>query len=99
MAIFFCRLIPPRPSFANDMTGEEAALMQAHAAYWTHGIEARRAVAFGFVADARGPFGMGIVECDDRAAAEEFTSQDPVILADRNFRYEVSAMPRGISHR
>ena len=32
---YVCRLIPPRPSFVQDMTAEEAGVMQAHVAYWT----------------------------------------------------------------
>jgi hypothetical protein len=31
---FLCRLLPPRPTFAQDMTAEEATVMRDHAAYW-----------------------------------------------------------------
>jgi hypothetical protein len=32
-SFFFCRLLPPRPSFALDMAPEEREIMQKHAAY------------------------------------------------------------------
>jgi len=31
---FFLKLVPPRPTFANNMTPDEAKLMQEHADYW-----------------------------------------------------------------
>ena len=31
---FVCRLLAPRPTFRQDMTGEERAHMQAHVGYW-----------------------------------------------------------------
>lgn len=35
MNCFPYKLIPPRPTFAADMTGTEQAVMAEHAAYWT----------------------------------------------------------------
>lgn len=99
MATFFCRLLPPRATFAADMSPEEAGLMQDHARYWSAGIAAGQVYGFGFVADAAGPFGIGIVEAADEAAARAFTAGDPVILRDAGFRYEISLMPMGLQHR
>src|SRR6476619_6073566 len=31
---FFFKLLPPRPSFTQDMTEAERELMERHAAYW-----------------------------------------------------------------
>ncbi|HEX9548896.1 MAG TPA: hypothetical protein VF942_16265 [Acidimicrobiales bacterium] len=31
---FVYRLVPPRPTFAADMTDDEKAIMAEHAAYW-----------------------------------------------------------------
>lgn len=97
MADFFCKLLPPRPTFAQDMTEDERQLMQEHAGYWREGIQAGRAVAFGFVADPDGPFGLGIVRVDDEAAARSFTDEDPVIRARRGFEYRILPMPLGIA--
>ena len=54
MSAFFCKLVPPRPTFAADMTPEERALMQAHAEYWKRYVDSGQVIAFGFVADAAG---------------------------------------------
>ena len=52
---YFCRLIPPRPTFAMDMNDEERALMQQHAAYWWKKMDEGKVIAFGPVADPQGP--------------------------------------------
>src|SRR5208283_3626666 len=51
---FFCRLIPPRPTFAADMTPDEASIMQSHVAYWSDLLARGKAVVFGPVADPHG---------------------------------------------
>ena len=99
MAAFFCKLLPPRQTFALDMTAEEGALMQAHGEYWTQGIERGHAVVFGLVGDPAGPYGIGIVEFEDKRAAQRYTDNDPVIMSNRGFRYEVLPMPFGVTHR
>lgn len=35
---FFCRLIPPRAAFPQDITAEEKLLMQEHARYTREGF-------------------------------------------------------------
>jgi hypothetical protein len=99
MPTFFCRLLPPRPTFAVDMTAAEAALMASHAEYWRGGIANGQAYAFGFVADQAGPFGMGVVEFESPDRARTFTDGDPVIRAGAGFAYEISLMPLGITLR
>ena len=99
MADFFCRLIPPRPSFASDMTEQEAKLMQKHAVYWKSWMAKGCVIAFGFVGDPGGAYGVGIVAFPDDAAARSFTDSDPVIAANAGFRYEVLPMPLGAVHR
>ena len=98
MKTYFCRLISPRPTFAQDLTGDEAKLMQAHAAYWKGWMDKGWVVAFGLVADPAGPYGIGIVEVENAADVLGLTRDDPAIRADRGFRYEVHPMPRGAIH-
>ena len=98
MLTFFCRLNPPRPSFAMDMSPEEAELMQEHAEHWRGAMGRGEVVAFGLVADPNGPFGIGILQTDDEAAARTFTDADPVIRSGRGFRYDVLPMPFGVVH-
>ncbi len=97
MATFFCRLNPPRSTFASDMTPDEASLMGEHAEYWHGGRTSGNVKAFGLVADPKGAYGIGIVEFPGEAEARTFTVNDPVIRADRGFHYEVSPMPLGVA--
>ena len=99
MATFFCKLIAPRATFAFDMTDEERSLMEGHRIYWTRAVDDGRVVAFGMVGDPAAPFGIGIVEVEDEPAAQRFTNGDPVILANRGFRWDVLPMPFGVIHR
>ena len=98
MSAFFCKLVPPRPTFAADMTPDERALMQAHAEYWKRYVDSGQVIAFGFVADTAGPYGIGVVEFDDENAVRDFTAADPAIAANRGFRYEIHLMPLGVTH-
>jgi uncharacterized protein YndB with AHSA1/START domain len=94
---FMCRLVPPRPTFAADMNAEEAAVMRAHAAYWTTLLEDGTAVVFGPVADPQGAWGLGVV----RAASEEklhaLRDGDPAIQSKRGFRYEILPMIQAVT--
>ena len=96
MAAFYCRLNAPRPSFVQDMSPEEAAIMQAHGAYWRGYVEKGNVVAFGLVADPAGAFGVGLVEFDDAAQAREFADNDPTIKSGRGFSFDVLPMPMGV---
>jgi hypothetical protein len=99
MQTFFCRLNAPRPSFTRDMTAEERALMGEHAAYWRDRMTKGEVIAFGLVADPAGAFGIGIVQLASEAEAQRFTAQDPVMKANRGFRYDIHPMPLGAVHR
>jgi len=93
---FLCRLLPPRATFALDMNVEESALMGVHVEYWRDHMRAGRVVVFGPVADPQGPWGLGIVRGAGLAEVETFTGQDPVIAADRGFRYEILPMVEAV---
>jgi uncharacterized protein YciI len=94
MNYFFYRQNPPCPTFPGDMTASERALMQEHVEYWTRLMEQGRVLAFGPVADPKGTYGIGIIRVEDSQAAEALAANDPVILADAGFGFEVHAMPR-----
>src|SRR5215210_7376278 len=97
VSYFFCRLNPPRPSFANDMSHEERELMGAHFAYWTPLLEDGRVLVFGLVDDPTGPWGATIVNVDDEEAARALTDDDPVIRAGEGFHYDVFPMPNAVT--
>ncbi|MEZ2129903.1 MULTISPECIES: YciI family protein [unclassified Sinorhizobium] len=93
MAYFHMKLVPPRPSFPHDATGEEMAAMKEHADYWLRQTQAGTAIAVGPVFDPRGAWGMAVVEVDDADAVQALIEADPVTIADLGFSYEVSPMP------
>jgi uncharacterized protein len=79
MTTFVLRLIAPRPTFAQDMSDEERAIMGRHAAHWQPYLAEGRMVVFGPVLGDTGSFGLAVVEADDEAALREFAAQDPVV--------------------
>jgi uncharacterized protein YndB with AHSA1/START domain len=89
---FLCKLIGPRPTFPFDMTPDEQALMGNHAAYWASHLADGTVVVFGPVMDPGGPWGLGIVRAQDEAALRAYLAKDPVITAERGFRYETMLM-------
>jgi uncharacterized protein YciI len=92
---FFCRLIAPRPTFAQDMSADEAQVMQEHAAYWKDWMTRGHVIGFGLVADPAGAYGIGIVDFDSIADAKAFTDGDPTIRSARGFAMEIHPMPLG----
>ncbi|HEX7324777.1 MAG TPA: YciI family protein [Rhodanobacteraceae bacterium] len=98
MKTFFCKLIPPRPTFDRDLSGDEAKLMHAHAAYWRGWMGKGKVVAFGPIADPAGAFGVAILEVAGEREVQQLTSDDPVIRSGRGFRWELHPMPLGAVH-
>ncbi len=76
---FLYRLLPPRPSFAQDMSSADADVMQRHVGYWQELLNREVAVAFGPVLDAKGPWGLGLLDLDDEQAAREIGEGDPAV--------------------
>ncbi|HYU22199.1 MAG TPA: YciI family protein [Candidatus Dormibacteraeota bacterium] len=97
MKYFFCKLIPPRPTFAQDMTPAERALMGEHVAYWQDLMHKEKALAFGPVADPQGGYGIGIIAASDDAEIDTLRNNDPTIRANQGFRFEALPMPRLMS--
>ena len=91
---FFMRLIPPRPSFTDDITPDELALMQAHFAYTKQHFDAGTVLVFGPVFAEGGTFGMAVMNVDDVADVHAFMADDPSIKAGLN-TYEVWPMRLG----
>jgi len=65
MKYFLFKLIPPRSTFAQDMTETEAKLMQEHAVYWKGLMDRGLVIIFGPVADPKGTYGVAIVEVEE----------------------------------
>jgi uncharacterized protein len=76
---FLYRLLPPRPSFAQDMSPAEAEVMERHVAYWQDLLGRDVAVAFGPVLDPEDPWGLGLLDLDGEKAAREIGEGDPAV--------------------
>jgi uncharacterized protein YciI len=92
MKYFLCKLVPPRPSFPQDMTSREAEIMQAHTAYCGELLRAGKAIVFGPVADPAGVWGLGVLRLPDDADPQAIVANDPVMKADAGFTYQVMPM-------
>jgi len=84
---FFMKLIPPRPTFANDMSEEEARLMHEHIVYWKVLQEKGICLVFGPVLDPAGVYGVAIVAVDDESTIEALEANDPTVKGGIN-RFE-----------
>ncbi len=91
MSHFFFKLIPPRTTFATDMSEEEGALMHAHVGYWEPQL-GRAVVVFGPVFAPQGIFGVGIARFEDEEQARAFAANDPAIKGNAGFTYEIHPM-------
>jgi uncharacterized protein YciI len=88
---FFFRLIPPRPTFPQDMDERERALMSEHAAYMPRFFDTGEVMAYGPVLDPEQSFGIALLEMADQAEAEPFAQGDPGVKAGMN-RYTIAPM-------
>jgi hypothetical protein len=91
MKYFLYKLIPPRPTFPQDMTELERKLMQEHVAYWKDLANRRIAIVFGPVSDPRGTYGLARVKfcptcSDERPLQDQYCSRHypPIALQMRD---------------
>jgi uncharacterized protein YciI len=76
---FLYRLLPPRRTFAQDMSPAEAEVMQRHAGYWQDLLNRDVALAFGPVLDPEDPWGLGLLDLEDEQAARAIGDSDPAV--------------------
>ena len=76
---FVYRLIPPRSTFAGDMSDHEKAVMAEHVTYWTPLIESGRVVVFGSVLEAAGLWGLAVLEAQSVDEVREIAERDPAV--------------------
>jgi uncharacterized protein YciI len=89
---FLVKLIPPRPTFSQDMTEEELNAMHEHAAYWRRHLEAREVLLFGPVADPKGTWGLAILNVENERRAKDLANSDPLITGGVGFQVEMYPM-------
>ena len=88
---FLYRLLPPRPSFPQDMSPEETDVMNRHLGYWQDLLDRKVALAFGPVLDPEGTWGLGLLDLDDEQAARAVGEDDPAVRSG-TCTYEVVPM-------
>jgi uncharacterized protein len=88
---YFFKLIPPRPTFMQDMTDEEKRLMDEHGRYFQEHFAAGRVLLFGPVMASGGAFGLGVLEVENEAEAQQFGEGDPSVKAGLN-KFEIHPM-------
>ena len=91
---FVYRLIPPRSSFASDMSDGEKAVMGEHAVYWTKLCERGRVVVFGAVLEPAGVWGLAVVEADSIDEVHAIAEDDPAVKTG-TCSFEIGAMLPG----
>jgi uncharacterized protein YciI len=89
---FVYRLVPPRPSFAADMTEAEQAVMAQHAAYWTGLFEEGSVVVFGVVMEEAGAWGLAVVEAENEDELRAIAAEDPAVKTNL-CTFEIGVMP------
>jgi len=96
MSYYLFKLIPPRPTFPQDMTPTEREVMQAHGVYWSALAGKGVAIVVGPVADPAGAWGVAVVEVADEAGARALADSDPVITSGLAFQYNIFPMPQAL---
>ena len=91
MKTWLVRLIPPRASFAKDMTPAESNIMEAHSNY-LRGLFRRGVCLFaGPVFDPRGVYGIAVLEAENEDAARAIAAADPCVKTHLQ-RMEIAEM-------
>jgi uncharacterized protein YciI len=91
---FVYKLIPPRPTFAGDMSHGEQAVMEKHFAYWGTLFEGGRVVVYGPVLEPAGVWGLAVVEADSVDEVRAIAEDDPAVRTG-TCTFEIGAMLPG----
>jgi uncharacterized protein len=92
---FLYKLIPTRPTFDQDMSESEGAIMGNHVAYWQELTEGGTAIVFGPVSDPAGAWGLAVVGAETLTQARTLGDADPAVVSGLA-RFEVCPMPGAI---
>jgi uncharacterized protein YciI len=92
MPHYFLKLNPRRPTFAQDITDQERAIMQQHIAYWGDLMNKGVVVVYGPVIDPKGVYGMGVIEAESEQHVQELTQNDPAATINDYEYYPMRAI-------
>ena len=92
MPHYFLKLNPSRPTFAQDMSTEERAIMLQHVAYWAELMNKGLVVVFGPVMDPKEVYGVGVVAVETEEQLKELIKNDPATSINRYEYYPMRAV-------
>jgi uncharacterized protein len=84
MKTWLIRLIPPRPTFADDATPAEQAVMEQHFVYWKDLNDKGVCLFGGPVLDPKGVYGILVVKAASEDEARALGNADPSVKAGIN---------------
>jgi uncharacterized protein len=93
---FLAKLIPPRPSFTTDMTGEERQVMMDHGAYLKKYVDAGMVIVMGPVLEPAGSWGLAVFEAGSEEEVRTIIARDPTVLSGLGFRWEIYPMLQAV---
>lgn len=85
MNLFLYKLLPPRLTFATDMTDTEKKVMQEHATYWKGLLEKGIVIVVGLFLTPKAPWGLAIVGADNEQNVRTFGTNDPAVKSGLAF--------------
>jgi uncharacterized protein YciI len=89
---FALKLLPCRPTFSQDMTPEERAIMQQHLVYWRALMDKGKVIVFGPVMDPKGAYGLGVIEAESEEEVQSFIANDPATAINTYEYYPMRAV-------
>jgi len=92
---FALKLIPCRPTFSQDMTPEERAIMMEHITYWKALMDKDKVIVFGPVMDPKGAYGLGVIEAENEEEVKAFIANDPATKINTYEFYPMRAVVKG----
>lgn len=78
---YYLKFMPPRPTFAEDMTDEERELMMEHSKYVRQFFNTGKVLLYGAVMVPHGAFAVVVLQMADAAEVREFAEDDPIMVA------------------
>jgi len=92
MPHYFLKLNPCRPTFAQDMTDEEKAVMQQHVVYIKSFMDKGIVKVFGPVLHPEGVFGIGVFDVETETQLKEIIAGDPASSINQYEYYPMRAV-------
>lgn len=92
MNYYALKLLPCRPTFAQDMTEAERAIMQQHQVYWRGLMGEGKVVVLGPVLGPAAVYGLGVIRAADTAEVDGFIERDPAIVINQYEYHQILAV-------